>query len=280
MTPPPKKDKHLPPSMFFKNGAYYWVEARGKKRKWHRLGTDLPDALAAYGRREAFNLQQMHDVFRRYQEEITPGKVNWKAETKSLHNLDYAFGEAPPRSIQPIHIYQFMDTRPPYIGNRELSLLSDVFKKAIRWGVVEENPCVKVQRNPEQPRDRYVTDEEFWSVWELAQPVLRLAMELALVLGLRPGDLLSLNRSHLTDDGILIKPSKTAKRTGKSLLFEWTDELEDLVARAKRVRPVASFYLLPNPRGQRYSDGGFRWAWVNVIVCAGVEARISTASRC
>ena len=62
MMVPPKKDNHLPVSMFYKNGAYYFVETIGEKRKWHRLGTDLEQSLAAYGRRHAFSLQLMSDV--------------------------------------------------------------------------------------------------------------------------------------------------------------------------------------------------------------------------
>ena len=90
-------------------------------------------------------------------------------------------------------------------------------------------------------------------------------MELALVLGLRPGDLLSLNRTHLTDDGILITPSKTKQSTGKVLLFEWTDELREIVSRGKRLRVVGSRYLLPTRMGQKYTPGGFRNVWLDVM---------------
>ena len=42
-----KVDRHLPPCVYQKHGAYWLVRAG----KWHRLGTDLSLSLAEYGRR-------------------------------------------------------------------------------------------------------------------------------------------------------------------------------------------------------------------------------------
>ena len=206
----------------------------------------------------------MSEVFARYKTEIIPQKAlgTQKKDLEYLQRLESVFGDAPPTGIRPIHIYKYLDRRPPVTGNRELSLLSDVMRKAIRWGALEGNPCIGIERNKETPRKRYVTDDEFWDVWELASPVVRLAMELDLMLGLRPGDLLSLNRHHLKENGILIETSKT----GQALLFAWTDELVEAVDRAKRLRSIGSFYLLPTQNGQRYTVDGFRQIWRRVML--------------
>lgn len=43
---PRKKDRHLPPCMYLKHGAYYLV----RKGKWERLGSDFQEALLAYAK--------------------------------------------------------------------------------------------------------------------------------------------------------------------------------------------------------------------------------------
>ena len=255
-----KTDKHLPPRVYYKHSAYWYVDRAGK---WNKLGKTLSEALANYGRRIDFSANVMADVFNRYRGEIIPKKAasTQKKEAQYLKRLESVFAPAPLGTIRPVHIYQYLDRRPPVTGNRELSLLSDIMKKAIRWGVLEENPCIGIERNREAPRRRYVSDVEFWGAWELAPPVVQIAMELGLMLGLRPGDLLSLNRQHLTEDGIVVE----TRKTGEVIKFEWTDELQEVVERAKRLRTVGSFYLLPNRRGQGYTVDGFRQLWGRVM---------------
>lgn len=41
-----KTNKHLPPCVYHKNGAYWLV----KRNRWTRLGQHLPEALAEYAR--------------------------------------------------------------------------------------------------------------------------------------------------------------------------------------------------------------------------------------
>src|SRR5262245_23730126 len=47
MARPRKKDKHLPPCVYFRHGGYYHVKAGN----WTLLARDLPSALHEYGRR-------------------------------------------------------------------------------------------------------------------------------------------------------------------------------------------------------------------------------------
>ena len=46
MNRPRKHDKHLPPCVYYRHGAYYHV----KGGKWRPLGRDLSDALHEYAR--------------------------------------------------------------------------------------------------------------------------------------------------------------------------------------------------------------------------------------
>ena len=61
-----------------------------------------------------------------------------------------------------------------------------------------------------------MTDREFLAVYDAASPVIQNAMMLALLTGLRQGDLLKLRLQDLTPDGLEVEASKTGKR----LLFK------------------------------------------------------------
>ena len=167
-----------------------------------------------------------------------------------------------------------MDARgAPIRANREKALLSHVFSYAIRWGVVSDNPCRLVKRNPEKPRRRYVTDTEFGAVHGIASPTIRCAMMLAVITGLRHGDLLALRLQNITEDGLLVETGKTGKR----LLFEWTDDLRTAVDDARSLpRNVLSMYLLPNRSGQRYTSSGFRANWHRVMKKAVGDGNLAT----
>jgi integrase len=48
----------------------------------------------------------------------------------------------------------------PYHANRALSLLSHMFSKAIEWKWAKENPVRGVERYPEEPRERWLSEDE------------------------------------------------------------------------------------------------------------------------
>jgi integrase len=136
-------------------------------------------------------------------------------------------------------------------------LLSAVFTKAIEWGAVTQNPCKQVPRLHEQKRDRYIAEAEFHSVRELATPMIQISMDLALLTGLRQGDLLSLEKRHLTEDGIDIVTAKTNKR----LIIEWSAELRAVIDRAFEISPRVRQFVICNLQGKRYTSDGFRTMW-------------------
>jgi integrase len=183
---------------------------------------------------------------------------------RQLAILRQAFGHMRPNQIKKKHLYQYADARKaPVSANREWSLMSQVFKHGIKWGLCEENPCVGLMRYKEKPRDRYVEHEEFLAVLAVAPPVIECAMALAYLTALRPGDLLRLQRQNLTKDGIAV----TVRKTDRKMVFQWTDDLRTIVKRAQKLpTSVASIYLITQPNGQRYTESGFRGLWNRFMV--------------
>lgn len=129
----------------------------------------------------------------------------------------------------------------------------------VEKGVVVHNPCREIKRRAERARDRYVTDEEYLALFRFAPERMRIAMDLAVVTGLRLGDLISLRFQDLGDDGITIRTSKT----NKLVPIEWTEDLHCVVDAAKAYQPgnVRALTLLVNSRGQRWTRDGFENAW-------------------
>lgn len=270
-----KTDRHLPARMYLKHGRYYFQSPT--TRAWEPLGADLAEALAEYGRKVGglWSGRTLGDVIDRYRVEVLPLKraaTTRQLEGAQLGRLRAVFGDMLPDGVTAQHCYQYMDRRrdkegrpTPSAGRHEIALLGHVFAKAIRWGVATANPVRTLERLAKPQRKRYVTDEEYLTVWQLATERMRVAMDLALLTGLRRGDVLALTRAALTDDGIVVVTSKT----GAGLLIEWTAELREVIERAKRLKPqVPGTYLVRTRAGRRYSAAGFAANWKRTMAKA------------
>jgi integrase len=138
-----------------------------------------------------------------------------------------------------------------------------MFSYAMRWGMLDRNPCIGVAKHPEKGRDRYITDQEFKVVKEIASDFIEVVMDFAYITALRKGDILSLKLEQINEKGIWITQSKT----GAKQLYEWTDGLKDVVSRAKALkRPIRGSYLFCTRKGEPYSDSGFKAMWNRVQV--------------
>ena len=88
-------------------------------------------------------------------------------------------------------------------ANREKALLSHVFNKAREWGFTAlQNPCQGVRGFNGSGRSRYVTDAEFDQVKAQAHFTVADAMDLALLTGQRPADVLKLKRTDIHDGAL------------------------------------------------------------------------------
>lgn len=255
-----KHDTHLPKRVYLRRGSYYFVDYLGK---WHRLGITLAEmyrSLADFV--EAAPINTMADLFDRYKIEVIPTKAprTQKDNLREITLLRAFFGEMLPRNLQPRHGYAYYNERKTTSLRRavnEMALLSHVFTKAVEWGVVDANPCREIRKQRPKPRQRYVTELEYASAYKVMPPMVQCAMDLGVLTGLRPADLLGLQRSCLTDEGILID----TRKTGKRLLVEWSDELRCVVKRALGLPPHIRQPLICNRRGKPYTVDGFNSIW-------------------
>lgn len=267
-------DKHLPRGMTLERGTYFY---RGAERKRVNLGRDFADAMARYGElfREA-PLSTFGALLDRYLQLVLPGKAasTRASQLPQADTIRAVFGHIPPKAIKPTDVYAFRDRLQARSGvvqaNQHLALLKHVCTKAIEWGALATNPARDVRKNPVRARTRYVTDAEMAAVRDMASPMLRCAIDLALLTGLRRGDLLTLTRAHCQDEGIHVATSKT----GRVLVIEWSAELSAVVEAAKRIKPHFRQHILATRSGRPFSSSGFSTAWQRLMVetkKAGIE---------
>ena len=82
-------------------------------------------------------------------------------------------------------------------------------------------------------------------------------MDLALLTGLRRGDILKLTRDSITDAGLRVETSKT----DKPLLFSMSAELKAVLDRAAAIEPKVRRFIVCNLQGEGYTADGFSTLW-------------------
>lgn len=226
-----KNNFNLPPRMYLKHGAYYYVS---RENKWTRLSNDKAIAFSKWAEIEGETPREsgtekpltgsMASLIDKYMIEIAPKKAKstYTSNLVEAKNLKDVFGKTLVLEVRPMHIAKYLDIRgikAPIRANREISLLSHIFSYAMRWGQIDRNPCLGVARHPEKGRDRYIADLEFEGVKKIASDLIAIVMDFAYITAMRKGDILKLRLDQITDEGIWIKQSKT----GSKQLYEWTD---------------------------------------------------------
>lgn len=272
-----KENAGLPARWKMEHGAVYYQVPPGLEQQWDgkkkfRLGKTLPEAYKEWASRleSVDQAKTIGALLDRYALEVVPGKgVRTQVENqRAIRRLRIMFGAATLDWIRPQHVYQFADKHKdkPVAVNRAIDVLSHAFTMAVKWGYIDRHPFKgEIRLDGEKPRDRYVED---WEIVEcLAMESKRkkgsvLAIQayirIKLLTGMARSDLLRLDptsEKHFTDEGIQVTRHKTAGKTGKTTIYEWTPELRAAVDLALSVRPVdIAPFLFCTRRGDGYID--------------------------
>jgi integrase len=260
-----RHDRHLPARMYLEHGAYYF-RAPGQPRK--NLGRDLANALTVYASIIGANWsgRTLGDVIDRYRAEVLPLKRSEQTrddQGKQLDRLKIAFGHFLPDNVTAQHCYKYADARRSKEGKRvptaarhEVSLLGHIFGKARKWGVATINPVAGMEFD-RSPKRSQVTIAEVEALKALANPRMAAAIDLAVNIGQRRGDLLTLKHSDL-DAELHIEQSKTGARID----MERSAVLDAIVARLKAFKPdIPNEYLIRKRNGKPYTPDGFSAIW-------------------
>lgn len=264
------ENKGLPLRWKAQHGAYYYQVPKGQESAWDgkklfRLGGTLPEAHTEWAARLENTTNKINTVGQlldRYALEVVPKKA---AKTRienirQIATLRPIFGPARLVDVKPQHIYQYSDRRGAKVSaKREIAVLSHALTMAVQWGLIDKHPFKgEVRLEGEKPRTRYIEDWEVLEALSLSSlrdkgsvKAIQAYIRVKLLTGLRRGDLLRLQEVWIKEDGIHVTTSKT----GKPIIYEWTEELRAAVEMARAVRPVhISPFLFCNKKGQGYVD--------------------------
>jgi integrase len=262
------RDKHLPQRVYLRRGAYFYFPKKGPAVLLHDKGDrSYPAALRALARLLGAEgpTATLEQLVARYDAEELGQKAEktQRGRRQEFKPLVEVFGHMAPEDIEPHHVWTYWTKRGRTEQARhEIRALSALLTFARRIGARKQpNPCFGLQLPQSKARDRYVTDEEFLAIRELAPPMIQYAMDLALLGGFDQSTIRRLERRHLTDEGIEFERGKT----DAFQLIEWNDELRLTVQALLRLRPQLRRALICNRRGQPYSLNGFQSQWQRVM---------------
>lgn len=264
----------------------YYTIAQGR---YVGLGSDLArargslvelggDAAAPAGTIAAL----LDDELERRRDRVKKGKLAPRTlednEAEAV-NLKARLGRMRPADLRKKHVWDYLHKyrgkAAPVRANREIALLQSAFSPLVATEVLESNPCVGVERNAEEPRDRKVGRDEFEAFLAFARANGHItaegadwarehqdagarianAMELSYLTTKAQGQVLRLTRTRLRDEGI----EWPKRKRGAPTVTQWTTRLRECIDRCKAMpSTVESVYVVFNREGQPYTSEGFK----------------------
>jgi len=96
--------------------------------------------------------------------------------------------------------------RAPVTRNRLHTAINGLFSFSVSRGVIDISPCANIARSEEKTRDRVLSDDEIVLLWRAldvenkrvfnAYPITKLALQLILLTGQRPGEVAGMEKSE------------------------------------------------------------------------------------
>lgn len=279
-----KSRKDLPPRVYVKHNAYYYVFPNGKWKRLANLGQEL-EMRVVWANLELPN-ETFGSVAALLDEYLTKYAATKKAPRTYRDNLKEAeylkafFGEMRPQDVQARHVGAYLEenqTTRAVRANREKALLSHVFTWAMRhpiWGcVVLNNPCKGVVRNPETKRIRIVDDAEYLAVFKLANRNVQRLMTLIYRTLQRPSDILQFGPKNIVQRIVNGVPTEVLKfkqsKTGAILEIIVSDDIRKALYDDKPISSGQSInsqqFFIQNRKDKPYTLDGMNSNFANAL---------------
>ena len=229
---------------------YFYYDTCAKPRKWLPLGSDFFEALRKYADYEQEYSQELtariereatfRVVAERYVRTVLP-TLSPRTQSDYLYQLKFLYeyfdgdNPAPINQILSVDIYEYLEWRQAakIRANREIALFSVIFNWARKWGYTNnENPCRGVNKYQETGRHVYITDEQYWRLYECAERHLQLLMLVAYFIGQRVADCLKIRTTDIKDGELWIEQNKVQTKVRIKLTGELAEVL-DLILRER-----------------------------------------------
>jgi hypothetical protein len=244
---------------------YYVYDMRPEGKPDIRLGDDRIEALRQWDElhhHKPRTVGRLLEAFERWRDRELPTYANVETRrsySKQLTKLEKVFGEMLWEDITLPLLREYLDRRVSMVkgetrlattqGNREMSLLSVVWGRAILWGMTRlpwPAAGVKNWKNEEGARQFEVTDVLFDCVYAEADQVLRDCMDIATATGMRLTDARTV---RMPTGGVL---SFRSNKKDKPATFDVAESpvLSALVERREAMKAYCVM-LLTTPTGRQ-----------------------------
>ncbi len=170
-----------------------------------------------------------------------------------LKRIKPVFGRMMPHDITPGHVRQYMDAL--FIKNDSVSspnkdrgFLSRLFNWSIERNYMKGNPCEKVKKFIETPRDRYIEDWEYDLVYEVAKkssyPWIAPMMEFSYLCRMRGIEVRAMTEEqNILEDGIFVERAKSSVNE----ITGWSPRLTKALDDARKANPKAPIRIKDKP---------------------------------
>jgi len=212
-------------SLQMKKKCYYIVNRIGGRYRWRKVGNvDVhtakrclkmfvsESALGKYGIKEARPITLKEYSMKEYLPWSKYNKAlkSYKSEEISCMHLNEYFGDELLSNIDTYLIDKYKTHRSKLVGGRtiniELTCLNQMLNKAVEWKYLDVKPVAtikKVKMKKKEPR--YLTREELERLMLNANPWLRPFITVAVMTGMRAGEISHLKWSHIDYSRMIIK---------------------------------------------------------------------------
>lgn len=187
---------------------------------------------------ERFTVRELADAYLK-DRKADPKVAYPKAIENSLNHIRAYFGDLPPAMISPATVTL-------YVRNRRLSKIKDAtiskelrfLRQALKFGVrhkwMEREPEIAVPGEG-QPRDRYLSREEFARLWFWASPLhLRVFLALAISTGARGKHILALTWDRVDFDAGMVRYRPGTSAIKKTAPIPMNKPLRSILTEARK----------------------------------------------
>lgn len=278
-----KRNSGLPPYVYkTRRGWIYrpYLGRGGGKTLW---GTDIllapkaasqSEAVLAYHRMAAgknskktlsWMLEQYHGS-PKYQKLMPRTRAEYEIYQRKLISYPArggTLGDATLEGFTRRTIRDYLDRYPaPVAANRHVQYLRAAWKWAAQRYDIPDNPCIGVDLNDQEPRDRYVTPEEMRAAKAMASGYLPIIIELAYLCRARRSEITSLQKDDVLQEGLRLRRLKGSEGE----ITAWTPRLRAAVDAALDWNPAAPGpWLLHDKHGSPIKKNALDSAWQRLM---------------
>jgi integrase len=139
--------------------------------------------------------------------------------------------------------------------NAEVAVFGHMMSKATEWGLLENSPFKKGKRlmlKVDNERIRFLEEEQIETLLQECPSHLRPIVEVALLTGMRRGELLGLKWDQIRNGSIYLEGGMCKSGKGREIAIN--DQLDEVFRDLRRANQLKSEYVFCDTQGKRFYE--------------------------